>query len=70
MLGMTTHRRAPQPPPDIEEVAAAAIADPRTVQRRLLGLPVRGRVADRVDSELARRGYAPVCANPNPARRA
>lgn len=40
----------------IEEVAAEAFGHPRSVERRLLKLPVKGRVAARVDAALDRRG--------------
>ena len=38
---------------DISKIAVAAEAHERTVMRRLLGLPVRGHVAKRVDRLLA-----------------
>lgn len=40
----------------IRDVVESASAHERSVYRRLLGLPVRGRAGDRVDRELARRG--------------
>ena len=42
---------------EIQEIAEEAIAHVRTVERRLLGLHVRGRVGERVDAALVRRGY-------------
>ena len=42
---------------EIDEIARAAVAHRHTVERRLLRLPVRGAVAERVDAELRRRGY-------------
>jgi hypothetical protein len=53
---MSTSTRTP-PPDEIREIARVAIAHERTVERRLLGRHVRGAVSDRVDAELARRGY-------------
>lgn len=43
-------------PETIRQIADAALAHVRSVERRMLGLPVRGRVADRIDAELAKRG--------------
>jgi hypothetical protein len=44
----------------IREVARAALANPTTVVRRLVQLPVRGRErAERIDRELAARGLLP-----------
>lgn len=47
--------------PTLNDETIGAIAEEtashrRTVERRLLGLPVRGRVASRVDAVLAKRG--------------
>jgi len=44
----------------IATMAAEAHAHVRTVERRLLGLKVKGRVARRVDEVIARRGIS-VC---------
>ena len=44
-------------PTEIQQIADEAIAHVRTVERRLLGIHVRGRVGERVDEALARRGY-------------
>ncbi|MCL2776370.1 MAG: hypothetical protein FWD73_00085 [Polyangiaceae bacterium] len=43
----------------IASVAEAALAHRQTVERRMLGLPVRGRVGRRIDLELTRRGIVP-----------
>jgi len=40
----------------IDTIAEETASHRRTVERRLLGLPVRGRVATRVDAVLAKRG--------------
>jgi hypothetical protein len=40
----------------IETIAEEAASHRRTVERRLLGLHVRGRVATRIDAVLAKRG--------------
>lgn len=40
----------------VDDVVEATEAAPITVLRRLVGLPVRGRVAGRIDRELAARG--------------
>jgi len=40
---------------DVETLAREADVDPRTVVRRLAGLPVRGRVGVRVDRAIAAR---------------
>ena len=40
----------------IEDIAAEALSHTRTVERRLLRLPVKGKVAERVDAALVRRG--------------
>jgi hypothetical protein len=40
----------------IDSIADETASHRRTVERRLLGLPVRGRVASRVDAVLAKRG--------------
>ena len=55
---MAQHARRPVPITDasVAAVAAAADCDPRTVIRRLAGLPVRGRVERRIERELARLG--------------
>jgi hypothetical protein len=44
----------------ITEIANAAHAHRHSVEKRLAGLPVRGRVAGRIDAELARRGIVPA----------
>lgn len=44
----------------IEIVANAAAAHPLTVRKRMLGLPVRGKVGERIDAELAKHGVKPV----------
>lgn len=44
----------------VQEIADLTLSHVRTVERRLLGLPVRGRVRDRIDTELARRGLLPT----------
>lgn len=38
----------------VERVAKLALANPRTVVRRLAGLPVRGAVGKRIDAVIAR----------------
>lgn len=44
----------------IDEIADAATAAKVTIYRRLLGLPIRGRrLANRVDREIAARGFRP-----------
>jgi hypothetical protein len=43
----------------IAAIADAALAHRHSVERRLLGLPVRGRVGQRIDAELAKRGITP-----------
>ena len=43
----------------IDAVAAAALAHRNTVVRRVLGLPVRGKVSARIDVELSKRGIVP-----------
>ena len=43
----------------IRAIAEAALAHPQTVERRMLGLPVRGRVGARIDAELTKRGITP-----------
>lgn len=50
-----TAKRAPTPD-EIRQIATEAVANVRTVERRLLRLPVRGKVAERVDAVLVRRG--------------
>lgn len=43
----------------IESAAQEAEAHPRTIERRLLGLPIKGHaLARRVDAVIARRGLA------------
>lgn len=42
---------------EIDEIAKAAVAHVRSVERRLCGLIVKGGVAARIDRELAKRGY-------------
>lgn len=42
---------------DINSISVAAVAHPKTVLRRLLGLEVRGNAGRRVDTELERRGF-------------
>ncbi len=56
MTFMSNARGVPTPE-EIETIARAAVAHRRSVERRLLRLPVRGSVSDRIDAELARRGY-------------
>lgn len=46
---------------EIEAIAAEAHAHARSVERRLLGLKIRGRVAARVDAAIARRGLRLHC---------
>jgi len=41
---------------EIEEIARASVAHSRSVERRILRLPVRGHVSERIDAELRRRG--------------
>lgn len=56
---MTQRHTAPShtpTPAEIAEIARAAIAHPYTVVRRMMRLPVRGHVAERIDAELTRRG--------------
>lgn len=43
----------------VDEVATATYADPRSVVRRLAGLPVRGRRGEAIDRELETRGIHP-----------
>jgi hypothetical protein len=43
----------------VEDVAKATYADPRSVVRRLAGLPVRGRRGEAIDRELVARGLNP-----------
>ena len=43
----------------IDRIVASTYAHERSVYRRLLGLPVRGRVAGRVDAELQELGLLP-----------
>lgn len=43
----------------IASLTVEADADPRTILRALLGLPVRGRTGERVRRVLAARGLAP-----------
>lgn len=59
---------APPPPPAITDALIVSLADEaeshrRTVERRLLRLPVKGRVSRRVDLVLERHGLlsAPDC---------
>jgi hypothetical protein len=40
----------------VAEIAAEAVVDPRSVIKRLAGLPVEGRAGRRVDAALAERG--------------
>lgn len=40
---------------DVDAIASASYADRRTVLRRLVGLPVRGRAAERVDAAIRAR---------------
>lgn len=44
----------------ITVIADAALAHPRSVERRMLGLPVRGKVSARIDVELSKRGITPL----------
>lgn len=53
---MSNAPRVPSPE-EIQAIALAAVAHCRSVERRLLRLPVRGAVSDRIDAELVRRGY-------------
>jgi hypothetical protein len=69
------HSRYMSNPTHLDEVVADVVIKSggaeRTVYRRLLGLPVRGRVAARVDRALAERGITPPPpAAPNPNRAA
>ncbi|MBK8212426.1 MAG: hypothetical protein IPK71_01635 [Myxococcales bacterium] len=52
--------RTPPPSPltddDVNAIALEAAADPRTVLRVLVGLPVRGRPGERIAGVLADRG--------------
>ncbi len=43
----------------IATVADKAMCHRQSVERRLLGLPIRGRVGQRIDAELARHGFTP-----------
>ena len=52
----------------VETIARDADADPRSVVRRLAGLPVKGRPGRRIDDALARRRRAQ--ANPPSAKTA
>jgi hypothetical protein len=52
----------------VQEIAREASADPRSVVRRLAGLPVRGLAGERIDRALARRAAA--LANPEPNKAA
>lgn len=45
----------------IDIISREADAHPRTVMARLLGLPVRGRVARRVDGAIERHGIRMCC---------
>ena len=51
----------------IEAVAEEALAHKQTVERRMLGLRVRGRVGQRIDAALAKRGIKPGAVVPNAA---
>jgi hypothetical protein len=42
----------------IAQIADEALADRRSVVRRLARLPVRGRVASRIDAAIARHGLS------------
>jgi hypothetical protein len=44
----------------ITSVADATLTDRRSVERALLGLPVRGKAGQRIATEFARRGVRPV----------
>lgn len=44
---------------DIEDIAEKSFAHVHSVEKRLLGRPVRGSVGKRIDAELARRGIRP-----------
>ncbi|MFO0735749.1 MAG: hypothetical protein U0270_07715 [Labilithrix sp.] len=43
----------------VEDVAKTIHGDPRSVIRRLAGLPVRGRRGEAIDRELVARGITP-----------
>ncbi len=43
----------------VREIAVVAECDPRSVQRRAAGRPIRGMVVVRIDRELAARGITP-----------
>lgn len=45
---------------EIREIADEALAHERSVERRILGLRVRGRVGERIDAVLIRRGIIEV----------
>jgi hypothetical protein len=51
-LGATFHpmKKAMYTDEDIARMANAAVSDPRTVLRYLAGLPVRGKVAERIQA--------------------
>ena len=56
----------------LRRIAVEAEADPRTVRRRLRGLPVRGMVRRRIDLTLLRHGFQPgldsPTAQPSPSK--
>jgi len=49
----------------VQTIAERAAADPRSVVRRLAGLPVRGRAGARIDRELQARGLVTSAAPPD-----
>jgi hypothetical protein len=53
-------RQHPLPLHRLRLIAALAGADPRTVERRLLGQPVRGLQGERIDAALARLNATPA----------
>jgi hypothetical protein len=60
MPTMSMKTKKPPIPPDtieVNQIAAAAVVDPRTVKKRLAGEAVRPRARARIDRELAARGY-------------
>lgn len=65
-----THRRSATRPitdADLHAIADAARAHERSILRRVVGLPVRGRVAEVIDRELTARGIASAAADALPS---